>query len=315
MKTSAIQCYEQFLAIGNAISGGDEQGWSLWDQDAGFFKDLLVTPQGEPQRIDVYSWVGLIPLFATEVVDQRLLANVPRFREMLHRHKKGLFRGSYVCACPAWENDEGEHLLALVDHSMLPRILQRLLNEDEFLSPFGIRSVSKLHQDYQDLGDLPGIGKIQMRYEPGESETGLFGGNSNWRGPIWLPTNYALVQALEKFHRFLGDEFKFELPGQPGELLTLQEIATLISERLVDLYRRDAAGVIPALRTDSPFQADEHWKDLNLFYEYFHAETGRGLGAAHQTGWTGLLANLVMRRHRKDIPVFLSYEDESQASP
>ncbi|MEW8505466.1 MAG: glucosidase [Candidatus Thiodiazotropha sp.] len=309
----AIQCYEQFLAIAKAISGGDESGTSLWDLDSGFFKDLLITPDGAHHRIDVYSWVGLIPLFATEVVDQRLLSNVPRFREMLKRHKKGLFQGSYVCACPDWENDRGEHLLALVDHNMLPRILKRLLNEDEFLSPYGVRSLSRLHESYQDLGYLPGIGHTGIRYLPGESESGLFGGNSNWRGPVWLPTNYALVQALEKFHRFLGDEFKYPVPSLPGQELTLREIATLISERLVDLYRRDSQGYIPALRRDSPFQTEEDWKHLNLFYEYFHAETGQGLGAAHQTGWTGLLANLVMRRYRKDIPVFLGHEDESMA--
>ncbi|MCU7858244.1 MAG: glucosidase, partial [Candidatus Thiodiazotropha sp. (ex Lucinoma kastoroae)] len=293
--------------------GGDENGPSLWDLDAGFFKDLLITPDGSHHRIDVYSWVGLIPLFATEVVDKRLLANVPRFQQMLKKHKKGLFQGSYVCACPDWENDQGEHLLALVDHTMLPRILNRLLNEDEFLSPYGVRSLSKLHEHYQVLGDLPGIGQTGIGYLPGESESGLFGGNSNWRGPVWIPTNYALVQALEKFHRFLGDEFKYEVPYLPGQSLTLQEIATLISERLVNLYRRDEQGYIPALRRDSPFQSDEAWSDLNLFYEYFHAETGQGLGAAHQTGWTGLLANLVMRRYRKDIPVFLGHEDESMA--
>jgi hypothetical protein len=309
----AVQCYEQFLAIGKAIAGDEDNGISLWDPEAGFFKDLLVTPRGEHHRIDVYSWVGLIPLFATEVVDRRLLDNVPRFRELLYRHKLGMFQGSQVCACPAWRNGKGEHLLSLVDHIKLPSILRRLLNEEEFLSPYGIRSVSKLHARYQDLGDLPGIGPTHIRYVPGESESYLFGGNSNWRGPVWLPTNYALVQALEKFHRFLGDQFKVELPGRPGERLTLQEIATMISERLVDLYRRDVQGVIPALRRDSPFQTDDAWKDLNLFYEYFHADTGRGLGAAHQTGWSALLANLVMRRYRKDIPVFLSYEDESLA--
>jgi hypothetical protein len=309
----AIQCYEQFLSIAKAISGGDDNGPSLWDLDQGFFKDLLITPQGSHHRIDVYSWVGLIPLFATEVVDKRLLENVPRFYEMLKAHKKGLFQGSYVCACPDWENDRGEHLLALVDHTMLPRILERLLNEDEFLSPYGVRSLSKLHDHYQELGDLPGIGRTHIHYLPGESESGLFGGNSNWRGPVWIPTNYALVQALEKFHRFLGDDFKYESPNLPGQSYTLQDIATLISERLVDLYRRDPDGRIPALRRDSPFQSDEAWSHLNLFYEYFHAETGQGLGAAHQTGWTGLLANLVMRRYRKDIPVFLGYEDESIA--
>ncbi|MCU7852160.1 MAG: glucosidase [Candidatus Thiodiazotropha sp. (ex Monitilora ramsayi)] len=309
----AIQCYEQFLSIAKAISGGDESGPSLWDFEAGFFKDMLITRDGDHHRIDVYSWVGLIPLFATEVVDKRLLENVPRFTRMLKTYKKGLFQGSYVCACPDWENDHGEHLLALVDHTMLPRILSRLLSEDEFLSPYGVRSLSKQHEQYQELGDLPGIGQTGIRYLPGESESGLFGGNSNWRGPIWIPTNYALVQALEKFHRFLGDEFKYEVPCLPGQTLTLREIATLISERLVDLYRRDEQGSIPALRRDSPFQSDEAWRDLSLFYEYFHAETGQGLGAAHQTGWTGLLANLVMRRYRKDIPVFLGHEDESLA--
>ncbi|MES9928543.1 MAG: glucosidase [Candidatus Thiodiazotropha sp. 6PDIVS] len=306
----AIQCYEQFLSIAKAISGGDEGGPSLWDIEAGFFKDLLITPEGEHHRVDVYSWVGLIPMFATEVVDKRLLENVPRFRKMLQVHKKGLFQGSYVCACPDWENDQGEHLLALVDHSMLPRILNRLLNEDEFLSPYGIRSLSKLHENYRDLGELPGIGQIGIHYSPGESESGLFGGNSNWRGPIWIPTNYALIQALEKFHRFLGDGFKYEVPALSDQPLTLRDIATLISDRLVKLYNRDEQGRVPALRRDSPFQSDEAWSDLNLFYEYFHAETGQGLGAAHQTGWTGLLANLVMRRYRKDIPVFLG-EDES----
>jgi hypothetical protein len=273
----AIQCYEQFLAIAKAISGGDENGPSLWDMESGFFKDLLITPEGEHHRIDVYSWVGLIPLFATEVLDRRLLANVPRFSEMLRKHKKGLFQGSYVCACPDWENARGEHLLALVDHNMLPRVLSRLLNEDEFLSPYGVRSLSKMHEHYQDLGHLPGIGHTHIRYRPGESESGLFGGNSNWRGPVWLPTNYALVQALEKFHRFLGDEFKYPVPSLGGQKLTLREIATLISERLVDLYRRDQQGHIPALRRDSPFQTDENWRHLNLFYEYFHAETGQGL--------------------------------------
>ncbi|MEW8223881.1 MAG: glucosidase [Candidatus Thiodiazotropha taylori] len=306
----AIQCYEQFLAIAKAISGGDEHGPSLWDMEAGFFKDLLITPYGTYHRIDVYSWVGLIPMFATEVVDKRLLENVPRFREMLKVHKKGLFQGSYVCACPDWENDQGEHLLALVDHSMLPRILNRLLNEDEFLSSYGVRSLSKLHEHYRDLGELPGIGHIGIHYAPGESESHLFGGNSNWRGPVWIPTNYALIQAIEKFHRFLGDEFKYEVPALSDEPLTLRDIATLISERLVNLYRRDGDERVPALRRDSPFQTEEAWRDLSLFYEYFHAETGQGLGATHQTGWTGLLANLVMRRYRKDIPVFLG-EDES----
>jgi len=297
----AIQCYQQFLAIANTIAGGDEDGVSLWDYEAGFFKDLLITPQGDAHRIDVYSWVGLIPLFACEVIDQRLLKAAPRFRQLLREHKGGLFRGNYICACPEWENDRGEHLLALVDHSQLPRILERLLNKDEFFSPYGIRSVSKIHQQHRDLGYIPGLGNTHIEYVPGESNSGLFGGNSNWRGPIWMPTNYALIQALEKYHRFLGDGFTAPVPQLDGQQLNMRQIATMIAKRLVGLYRQDENGQIPAMRNDVPYTGSD--KPLYNFYEYFHAETGQGLGSAHQTGWTGLLANLVMRQYQRDIPI------------
>ena len=299
----AIQTFTQFLAIANAIGGHVDGTVSLWDPAAGFFKDLIIDPDGQPHRIDVYSLVGLIPLFATEVIDKRLLADVPRFRALLRNHRGGTFQGSYVCACPDWENERGEHLLALVDHSMLPRILKRLLSEREFLSPYGVRSVSRIHAEERDLGVLPGIGRALIEYAPGESTSGLFGGNSNWRGPIWMPINYSLVQAIEKFHRFLGDDFKVPVPCLGDRELTLKEIANLIADRLVELYRPND-GRRPALATQPPFATSPHWQGLLLFYEYFHADTGQGLGAAHQTGWTGLLANLVMRRYRKDIPEF-----------
>ncbi len=302
----ALQTYEQFFAIANAINGKDNCGVSLWDDEAGFFKDLILTPDGHYQRIDVYSMVGLIPLFATEIVDQRLLANAPRFRERLHRHKGGLFQGTYVCACPDWENHRGEHLLALVDHTMLPRLLERLLDEEQFLSPYGIRSVSKVHATNKDLGVLPGIGEAMIEYAPGESPSSLFGGNSNWRGPIWLPVNYLLIQAIEKFHRFLGDGFTCSVPCLGGKQLTLNEIATLIADRVVDIYRRDGTPYPPALQAQPPFHTSVHWQDLLQFYEYFHADTGQGLGAAHQTGWTGLIANLVLRHYRQHIPAYWS---------
>ncbi|WP_448203838.1 MGH1-like glycoside hydrolase domain-containing protein [Azospirillum sp. sgz302134] len=298
----AIQIYEQFLAIANAIGGHAPGVVSLWDGEDGFFKDLIVCPDGKVSRVDVYSMVGLIPLFATEVVDRRLLEKVPRFRRKLTEHRGGKFQGSYVCACPDWENDRGEHLLALADHTMLPRILQRLLDRDQFLSDYGIRSVSRIHAVHQHLGDLPGVGQALIEYVPGESTSGLFGGNSNWRGPVWMPVNYTLVQSLEKFHRFLGDAFRVPVPCLGGRELTLKEIATLIADRLVSLYRPDETGRRPVYRTQPPFDEDPHWRDLLLFYEYFHADTGQGLGASHQTGWTGLLANLVMRRYRTDIP-------------
>ena len=195
----AIQTFTQFLAIANTVAGQVDGAISLWDPDAGFFKDLIIDPDGKPHRIDVYSLVGLIPLFATEVIDQRLIASAPRFRELLRNHRGGKFQGSYVCACPDWENRRGEHLLALVDHTMLRPILKRLLNEREFLSPYGVRSVSRIHAEQRDLGVLPGVGRALIEYVPGESNSGLFGGNSNWRGPIWMPINYSLVQAIEKF--------------------------------------------------------------------------------------------------------------------
>ncbi len=301
---AAIQIYEQFLNIANTVAGFTDNGLSLWDPDDGFFKDLLVEPDGKLHRVNVYSWVGLIPLFACEVVDERLLRNVPRFRALLDRHEGGEFHGNFICACPAHENDRGEHLLALVDHTMLPAIVRRLFDEREFLSPFGIRSVSRIHAERRDLGMLPGIGQALIEYVPGESNSALFGGNSNWRGPIWLPTNYTLMLALEKFHRFLGDGFTVSAPGFGTKALTLAEIVDCLARRMTQLYRPDADGRMPAFAGDSPWQHDPDWQEHLLFFEYFHGDSGLGLGAAHQTGWTGLLANLVMRCHGDDIAGF-----------
>jgi hypothetical protein len=310
----AIQTYEQFLGICDALSGYATGRTPLWDAEAGFFKDLIVAPDESWCHIDVYSMVGLIPLFATEVVDHRLMRRAPRFANRLHVHKGGLFRGHYVCACPDWENERGEHLLSVVDHTMIQPILTRLLDEDQFLSPFGVRSVSKIHERHRDLGVLPGVGTAMIEYVPGESNSGLFGGNSNWRGPIWLPVNYMLIQSIEKFHRFLGDEFAVAVPCLDNRLLTLNGVANLLAERVANLYRRNGEGIVPAMQNQPPFRADPHWRDLLLFYEYFHAETGQGLGASHQTGWTGLIANLVLRHYRKDIPAFWSAQTVREAA-
>ena len=300
----ATQCYLQFLGIAKTIAGGNGMGVSLWDDVDGFFKDVVVGPDGTGQRIDVFSWVGLIPLFACEIVDKRLLDAAPNFQRVMTAHRYGLFDGMYVSECPTKTNARGEHLLALVDADKLKRVLQHLLSESEFLSSYGIRAVSRVHAERQDLGHVHGIGRALIEYVPGESTSGLFGGNSNWRGPIWMPTNYVLVQAIERYHRFLGDGFKVPVPCLGNEELTLNEVAKLISDRLVNMFRRDASGRIPALPDNSPFQRDPAWRDLLLFHEYFHGETGLGLGAMHQTGWTGLVANLVQRRYRADIPEF-----------
>jgi hypothetical protein len=302
----AIQTYEQFLGICDALSGSATNRSPLWDARAGFFKDLIIGPDDSWCHIDVYSMVGLIPLFATEVVDRRLLSRASRFRNRLRMHKGGLFRGHYVCACPEWENERGEHLLSIVDHTMLQPMLSRLLDEQQFLSPYGVRSVSKIHERHRELGVLPGVGMAMIEYVPGESNSALFGGNSNWRGPIWLPVNYMLIQAIEKFHRFLGEEFTFAVPCLDSQRLTLNGIANLIADRVANIYRRGECGVAPAMQTQPPFRDDRHWRELLLFYEYFHAETGQGLGASHQTGWTGLIANLVLRHYRKEIPALWS---------
>jgi hypothetical protein len=300
----AIQTFEQFLAIANTVRGHSEHGISLWDPDDGFLKDLVLRPDGQYQRVNVYSFVGLIPLFATEIVDCRLLANVPRFAQVLKKHAGGLFRGNEICACPVHTNDRGEHILSLVDEQMLVRILTRVLNEKEFLSPYGVRSISRIHAELRDIGHLEGVGEATIEYVPGEATSGIFGGNSNWRGPIWMPTNYLLIQAIEKFHRFLGDGFRMAAPCQVNQEMNLKEIANLLTARLIGIYRRDTYGLIPAYSAESPFQKDPYWQDLILFNEYFHGDTGLGLGAAHQTGWTGLLANLVLRRYRRNIPEY-----------
>ena len=294
----ALQCYNQFLTMANVMAGNVDHSPSLWDGADGFFKDLIVTPDGERHRIDVFSMVGIIPLFACEVVEPRLLKNAPRFEKMLMAHAGGMFDGHTICACPAHTNERGEHLLSLANHEMLPPILKRLLNEAEFLSPNGIRSVSRVHAAQHDLGWLPAVGKALIDYLPGESNTGLFGGNSNWRGPVWMPVNYLLIETLCKFQRYLGDNFKVAVPCKENCEMTLQQVADLLADRLANLYRRDASGRIPAFAPDSPHQHDPHWRELLLFNEYYHGDSGQGLGAAHQTGWTGLIANLLVRQRQ-----------------
>ncbi|MBI5603106.1 MAG: glucosidase [Deltaproteobacteria bacterium] len=293
----AIQCYQQFLAIANSIAGYVSKKLSLWDPEAGFFKDLLISPDGSCHRIDVYSYVGLIPLFACEVVDPEIIENVPRFKALLEEHRGGMFDGHVICACPFATNDHGERLLSLVDHTMLPHIVSRLLNEGEFLSGHGFRSVSRVHAEKRELGTLPGLGQALIEYEPGESRTYLFGGNSNWRGPVWMPINYSILQALTKFYRYLGPNFKVYAPAVADSKLNLREVVNAIGERLIRIFRRNKNGRMPAFPEDSLFQHDPYWRNLRLFAEYYHGDTGLGLGASHQTGWSGLVANLIKRHY------------------
>lgn len=177
--------------------------------------------------------------------------------------------------------------------------MARVLDQAQFLSPYGIRSLSKEHETRQDLGDIPGLGAIRISYEPGESLSGLFGGNSNWRGPIWFPLNFMLIRALDRFHSYLGDTFTVDVPGREGETVTLGKAADMLAERLTGIFRRNEEGLRPVFARESPFQDDPHWRELILFHDYFHGETGEGLGAAHPTGWTALAANMITRRYDK----------------
>ena len=294
----AIQLHGQFFAIAEAMHGWSETGVALWDDRDRFFKDAVAAPGGT-YPLSVFSWVGLIPLFGADVADPEVLAGLPRYREFLKGHAGGLYNGHIVCACPHTENPRGEHLFSLALPANLPDILGRVLNEEEFLSPHGVRALSRAHADGRSLGEVPGLGEARIPYEPGESESGLFGGNSNWRGPVWMPLNFLLVRALEKLHRYLGDSFTVTAPALGHQPVTLGEAADLVSERLLGLFRRNERGLRPIFPPESPFQRDPRWEDLLLFHEYFHGDTGQGLGASHQTGWTALVANLLAREYAR----------------
>src|SRR3954453_15774610 len=236
--------------------------------------------------------VGLLPVCAVLSLDEHLLHALPEFRERMHwvHHNKPEFcRGLDFAHDPSSDR----RVLSVVNPERLRRILARVFDEEEFLSPYGLRSMSKQHADSPVSIDVEGYhGSVD--YEPGESQSGLFGGNSNWRGPVWLPLNYLLVRSLRRFHRYLGDEFTVEVPTGSGRLLTLDAAATELSDRLVGLFAVGEAGRRPAWGAHPLAAIDPRWRDLLPFHEYFHGDTGAGLGASHQTGWTGLVANLIL---------------------
>ncbi len=296
----AIQIHKQFFAIANSVHGHTETGIALWDSSDNFYKDAVVCPYGVYQ-LGVFSWVGLVPVFGIEVVGPEKFEKMPRYAAFLESHAGGKYDGNVICACPHTVNGRGDHFFSMPLPGNLPPMMQRVLNSEEFLSPHGIRALSKLHAMQRDLGDVPGIGRTMITYEPGESESGLFGGNSNWRGPIWFPLNYVFVRALEKVHRYLTETFTVSVPSLSGKPMTFEQAADVISERLINIFRRNEQGLRPVFPKDSPFQNDPHWKDLILFHEYFHGEDGHGLGAAHQTGWTAVVANLIKRQYTKDL--------------
>ena len=290
----ASKFFEHFLYIADAMNSlrADDEG--LWDDDDGFYYDQLFLPDGERISLKVRSIVGLIPLFAVETISSSTLERLPRLKKRIdwfianrpelsenvaHLEKKGL---------------EERRLLAIVTPEKLKRVLKRFFADDEFLCAYGLRSLSKFHAEHPYVLNVGGA-TFRVDYQPAESTTGTFGGNSNWRGPVWFPLNYLFIESLQRFHFYLGDDFTIEFPTGSGTMLTLWDISMELAQRLIDLFRRGADGRRPALGENPLFQTDPHWRDHIAFYEYFHGDTGKGLGASHQTGWTGLVAKLIQQ--------------------
>ncbi len=291
----ASKFFEHFLSISTAmtVSGGNRA--SLWDEEDGLFYDRIYLPGGGEMPLKIHSMVSLIPLFAVEVVEAELLERLQgfgsRFRWFMDNRPNLTGGISGYCR----EKRRGKLLLSIVDQDKLTRILRRLLDESEFLGPYGIRSVSKYHEANPYVFRADGMTRT-VDYNPGESMTGLFGGNSNWRGPVWMPVNYLLIESLQKFHFYFGDAYKVECPTGSGKFLTLWEVAAEISRRLVGIFRRDPqSGRRAVFGSYEKFQTDPGWNAYPFFHEYFHADNGRGCGASHQTGWTGLIAKLLQQ--------------------
>ena len=288
----ATKFFEHFLHIAEAMTklGGTEHG--LWNEEDGFFYDSLHLPGQRAIPLRVRSMVGLLPLFAVEVIEPEELERAPEFKKRLEwflDHRKDL-----AALVSRWnEPGRGEmRLLSLLRGSRMKRLFQRMLDEKEFFSPYGIRALSKHHEAHPYRLRIGGQ-TLEVGYEPGESSSGLFGGNSNWRGPIWMPVNFLLLDAMREFHRYYGDEFKIECPTGSGTFVSIAEAADEISRRLVSIFLPDETGVRPFARQYVRYAKDPHFKDHLLFHEYFHGDSGRGVGAMHQTGWTGLVACLI----------------------
>jgi hypothetical protein len=289
----ASKFFEHFVYICEAMNNLGGERIELWNEKDGFYYDVLHTPDGRREPLKVRSMVGLIPLFAVETLDPSIVDKLPGFKRRLQwfiENRPAL--GEHI------EIDSSDHgprrFLSLVNRQRLKRVLRYMLDEAEFLSPHGIRAVSRYHLAHPYRLPVNGM-EYRVDYEPAESSTGLFGGNSNWRGPVWFPVNYLLIESLQKFHFFLGDNFKVECPRGSGKMMNLWDVAGEISQRLTQIFTGDAVGRRPVFGAAEKFQRDPHWRDLMLFYEYFHGDNGAGIGASHQTGWTALVAKLIQQ--------------------
>jgi hypothetical protein len=291
----AFKFFEHFWHIAYALNNIGGEGISLWDPEDQFYYDVLNLPDGQKIPLRVHSLVGLMPLLAVETLDMGLAELWPELRRLVRAFQQ--YRQDPRVAMLLEREHEGRTrgMLALVRGERLRPVLARMFDPNEFLSDYGIRSISRYHLEHPYTFDAGG-GTLSVRYEPAESSTGMFGGNSNWRGPIWFPINYLLVEALRRFHAFYGDEFTIEYPTGSGVQHTLDEISDDLARRLVSIFTVDAYGRRPVYGATEIFQSDPHWRDLTLFYEYFHGDNGAGIGASHQTGWTALVAALLAER-------------------
>jgi hypothetical protein len=295
----ATKFFEHFLYIADAMNNIAGEGISLWDDEDEFFYDVLHLQSGKNMQLKVRSMVGLIPLFAVTTMEPGLLDRLPEFRKRLEwflEHRPELAK-----LVSRWKEPgmEERSLLAILRGHRMKRVLRRMLDESEFLSPYGVRALSRVYGEHPYMLHADNT-EYEVRYVPAESDSGLFGGNSNWRGPIWFPVNYLIIEALQQFHQYYSDDFLVESPSGSGQFLSLSQIADDLSDRLIGIFRRDAKGRRAVFGGNETFQNDPHWRDHIPFYEYFHGENGAGLGASHQTGWTGLVAKLIQQQGEKD---------------
>jgi hypothetical protein len=305
----AFKFVQHFMWISYAMDRIGENHDEMWDEEDGFFYDLLRLPDGQSTRLKVRSMVGLLPLCASTVFEADAALRFPRLQEMidLFRKRHPELVSQVAPTDSGFVGYMGRRLLSILNKNKLERVLGYLLDEDEFLGPYGIRSLSKYHLDHP-YSYWVGHEELKVQYLPAESNTGMFGGNSNWRGPVWMPVNVLIVRALLNLYHFYGDDFKVECPTGSGRRMTLFEVAKEISGRLAATFLRNEQGQRPVYGGTAKFQEDPHWRDLILFYEYFHGDNGAGLGASHQTGWTGLIAGLLDLFARLDSKTLLETE-------
>jgi hypothetical protein len=294
----------ELLLIAHAMNATGPEG--MWDEEDGFYYDVLRLPDGNATRLKVRSMVGLLPLCATTVVDKWQRERVPRLTAGIQEHYRRMpeLRESIHATGPGHLGVAERGIIGLVNENRLRRILTRMLDENEFLSPYGIRALSRYHAEHPYVFSAGGQ-EYRVRYLPAESDTGMFGGNSNWRGPIWMPVNALIIRALMHYFAYYGDNFKIECPTGSGKLMNLFEVAHEIANRLTRIFLRDEAGRRPVFGGAEKFQRDPHWRDHLLFYEYFHGDNGAGIGASHQTGWTGVVAGLIEIFGKLDAQTFL----------